>query len=147
MAQPNLSMRKAPEMPPMSPMQSMFIPQLQQTPQPQTSTCPLVYMVTTVAVPQPYPQPTLPEHQNQQLPLYPRHLFPMEGPGIATPPSMHVNTLNPSGLVNNSDAMMARGSGNKVNVNVVCRHFINRCCNRRKCRFLHTLNESPVTNI
>ncbi|RNF09038.1 hypothetical protein TraAM80_02435 [Trypanosoma rangeli] len=138
---------KGPDGPPMSPMQSVFIPQLQQSQQPQTSTCPLVYMLTTVAVPQPYTQTALPEQQNRQAPLYQHHLFPMEGSSIASSSSMHAHSLNPSGLARNSDAMQTRGPGNKVNVNVVCRHFINSCCNRRKCRFLHTLSESPVTNV
>ncbi|EKF31817.1 hypothetical protein MOQ_004342 [Trypanosoma cruzi marinkellei] len=161
---------KSPDGTPVSTMQSMYLspmqppqpqPQPQQQPQhqqnqqnqqqqqqqQQASNCPLFYVLTTVAVPQTYPQTSLQEQKNQYVTPVTHQILPIEGPNVAPSQSMGINTINPSCITNNSDALQTCGSGSKVNVNVVCRHFIKSCCNRRKCRFLHTLNEAPLANI
>ncbi|EAN92692.1 hypothetical protein, conserved [Trypanosoma cruzi] len=140
---------KSPDGTPVSAMQSMFLPpmQQQQQQQQQASNCPLLYILTTVAVPQTYPQTSLQEQKSQHVTPVTHQIISMKGPSVAPSQSIGINTLNPSCITNNSDAMQTCGSGSKVNVNVVCRHFIKSCCNRRKCRFLHTLNEAPLANI
>ncbi|KAH9601337.1 hypothetical protein LSM04_000160 [Trypanosoma melophagium] len=133
-----------------SAMQPVFIP-----PQ-QPGGGPLVYMLTPVAVQQTYTQNSQQEQQQQQSSnvtpiMHPLVLRDGSTACVTLPQSQSAaSTEDYKGLsaANTPDSEDLTGGNktSKVNVNVVCRHFMKSCCNRRKCRFLHTPEDITLSN-
>ncbi|KEG09359.1 hypothetical protein DQ04_05351000 [Trypanosoma grayi] len=118
-------------------------------PQQQTPGGPLLYMVATVPMQQSFQQAAPPEKRSRHLLSPISQMMMQENSAAMTPQTIPADEVNPKNTTLGSPAADLQGSGKnaKINVNAVCRHFMKSCCNRRKCRFLHTPDDASLPNI